>query len=650
MPHRDFPEYGPIQRRRGGTRPRPLTMPIQDEAYTGATIPMRTVARRSGQPPAPTPRSSGRGWWWKVPLMLSVLLVGAGFAGLAWLDREYADRIYPNVALQGVNLSQKTQAEASAAVEQKFGSFLKQPITITYQGQTWQPTPEELGVRVDLKRAVSEAYNAGRGNGLINNLRQVGTIYQQGLDLPLRVSIDGKTLSAYLTGIASSVEQPATEATLTIADAKVQTSDSANGRMVLIDETASEIVRSLQTLEPQAVTLRTRELEPRLSSESIAEARRTADAMLSSPLELVFKDASYELDQATIADMIVLQRIDSDTGSVLNAQLDQAKLEKWATKLADKIGRASVEPRVNWSGGNLKIFREGRIGYRLDVKATVEMINGAITTVTRKLDLPVEEVQPRVTAETLGSLGIKELVSVGKSDFSGSAPYRITNIKAGVNLLHGILIPPDGEFSFNENIGAIDEAHGFVEGYAIVGNRTQLEPGGGICQDSTTLFRAAFYAGLPFTAWTPHRFRISWYEKYDPIGMDSTIFTGGGPDLRFVNDTGNWLLIQGYVNDADASVTFALYGTKVPGRTVERSEPKITNQTPAPTKPVYIDDPEQPIGTFKQTDVARGGMDIEIVRVVKQNGQVIRSNKFVTKFEAWPNIYLKHPKTPRPGG
>jgi vancomycin resistance protein YoaR len=241
-------------------------------------------------------------------------------------------------------------------------------------------------------------------------------------------------------------------------------------------------------------------------------------------------------------------------------------------------------------------------------------------------------VQPRVTAETLGSLGIKELVSVGKSDFSGSAPYRITNIKAGVNLLHGILIPPDGEFSFNENIGAIDEAHGFVEGYAIVGNRTQLEPGGGICQDSTTLFRAAFYAGLPFTAWTPHRFRISWYEKYDPIGMD------------------NWLLIQGYVNDADASVTFALYGTKVPGRTVERSEPKITNQTPAPTKPVYIDDPEQPIGTFKQTDVARGGMDIEIVRVVKQNGQVIRSNKFVTKFEAWPNIYLKHPKTPRPGG
>ncbi|HEY0602571.1 MAG TPA: peptidoglycan binding domain-containing protein [Herpetosiphonaceae bacterium] len=623
-------------------------MPIQDEAYTGATIPMRAVARRSGQQPAPSRRRSGRGWWWKLPLMLAVLLVGASFAGLAWLDREYTDRIYPNVALQGVNLSQKTQAEARAAVEQKFDAFFKQPITITYQGQTWQPTPEEIGVRVDVDRAVNEAYNAGRGNGLVNNLRQVGTIYQQGLDLPLRVSIDGNILQAYLTNIAAGLEQPPTEATLTIVDAQVQTSDSVKGRMALIDETASEIVRSLQTLEPQTVSLRTRELEPRLSTDSIAEARRTAEAMLSSPLELVFNENSYELDQATLADMIVLQRIENDTGSVLNAQLDQTKLEKWATKLADKIGRSSVEPRVHWNGGNLKIFREGRIGYRLDVEATVDMINGAVTTITRKLDLPVEEVQPLATAETLNSLGITELVSVGKSDFSGSAQYRITNIKAGVNLLHGILIPPDGEFSFNENIGAIDEEHGFVEGYAIVGNRTQLEPGGGICQDSTTLFRAAFYAGLPFTAWTPHRFRISWYEKYDPIGMDSTIFTGGGPDLRFVNDTGNWLLLQGYVNDADASVTFALYGTKVAGRTVERTEPKITDQTPAPTKPVYVDDPDQPLGTFKQTDTARGGMNIEIVRTVRQNGEIIRSNKFVTKFEAWPNIFVKNPKTPKP--
>lgn len=656
MPQRNFPEYGPIQRRRGqadnARRSRPMATPLQDEPYTSTTIPMRAAPRRQTVPP-PQPsyrRQRSGGWWWKGLLLFVVLLVGSGFAGLAWLDRQYTDRIYPNVALQGINLSQKTRPEAQQAVETAFSSFLRQPVTLTFQGRTWQPTPAELGVNINVQRSVTEAYNAGRGNGFVQNISDVGTIYQQGKDIPLRINVDGTALHVYLQKIAAEVEQPAREATLQIVDGQSQASDSTNGRIVLIDETAHDIANALQSLQPATVTVRTSEITPQLTSESIAEARRTVQAMLASPIALTFNNKPFTLDQATLADMIVMRRVPGDSGVTLNAQLDQAKLEKWATKLADKIGRDSVEPRVNWAGGNLRIFREGRIGYRLDVKRTVEMINGAVTTVSRTLPLPVDEVQPQVTAATLQNLGIKELVSVGKSDFTGSAAYRITNIKAGVNLIHGILIPPDGEFSFNENVGSIDEANGFVQGYAIVGNRTQKEPGGGICQDSTTLFRAAFYAGLPFTDWTPHRFRISWYEKYDPIGMDSTIFTGGGPDLRFVNDTGNWLLIQGSADESTGQVTFALYGTKVPGRTVERSEPQISNETPAPTKPVYIDDPEQLIGTFKQTDVARGGMQIKIVRTIKQDGQVVNQRSFITKFEAWPNIYLKHPKTPKPVG
>ncbi len=677
MPQRDFPEYGPIHRRRGSQPLRPMAMPAKDEPYSGATVPMRTQPRRGPGPHGPQadhqypqrhavapvrPPAGGRygqrygrrpsrgSWWWKAPLLLLLLLGGAGFAGLTWLDRQYVDRIYPNVALQGIDLSQKTRLEAEQAITAAFGDFLRQPITIQYQGMTWQPTPAQLGITVNVQRAVTEAYNAGRSNGLVQNLRQVALISQQGLDLPLRITVDGNVLNGYLRKIAANVEQPPIEAALTIAEAKVQARNSVDGRMVLLDDTAADVIQQVKLLQPGSVTLRTAELRPQLGTASIAEARRTTEAMLATPLALRFHDKVFELDQATLSDMIMLQRLEVDGKSSLNAQLNQAKLEKWVTKLADKIGRSSVEPRVNWNGGNLQILRDGRIGYRLDVARTVEMINGAVTTVTRELDLPVEEVQPRVTAANLNALGITELVSSGKSDFSGSADYRITNIKAGVNLLNGILIPPDGEFSFNENVGSIDAEHGFVEGYAIVGNRTQKEPGGGICQDSTTLFRAAFYAGLPFTDWTPHRFRISWYEKYDTIGMDSTIFTGGGPDLRFVNDTGNWLLVQGYVNDADATVTFALYGTKVPGRTVERTEPKIANETPAPDKPVYINDPEQPVGTLKQTDVARGGMDIEITRIVKQNGEVIRTSKFITKFEAWPNIFLKNPQTPEPSG
>jgi len=655
MAPRNFPEYGPIQRRRTSLehprRSRPMATPNYDQPYTDATVPIRTLPRRVAALPRTyeQPRR-GRGWWWKAPLLLLLLMASGAVAGLAWLDNQYRDRILPNVALQGVDLSKNSMPEAQRKIEAAFGDFLAEPIALTYQDRVWHPLPAELGIKVELQRALNEAYRFGRSNGLVANLAQVAQVYQQGRDLPLRITVDERKLSAYLQSIAAEVEQPGQEAALAIVEGRPQATESINGRMVLLDETRQDIQTALRTLKPQSVTLRTTELRPQLTTDGIAEAKRTVEAMLQSPIELVFGATVFSLDQAELAELIVLQRVAGVDGNLLNAQLDQNKLRKFTTVLADEIGRDSVEPRVNFNGGALEIFREGRVGYRLNIDHTIEMINGAVTSATRRLELPVEEVQPQVTPENLASLGIRELVSTGKSDYSGSAAYRIHNIKAGVNLMHGILIPPDGEFSFNENVGAIDEEHGFVEGYAIVGNRTQLEPGGGICQDSTTLFRAAFYAGLPFTDWTPHRFRISWYEKYDSIGMDSTIFTGGGPDLRFVNDTGNWLLIQGYANDADASVTFSLYGTKVPGRTVERTEPVITNQTPAPTEPVYIDDPEQPVGSFKQTDTARGGMEIEIWRVIYQNGEEVSREPFRTKFEAWPNIFLKNPQTPKPRG
>ncbi len=569
-------------------------------------------------------------------------------AALAWLDRQYADRIYPNVSVQGVDVGQHTREAAHARVSSALASWLAQPVTLVYQGQMWQPTAAELGLNVDIQQSVELAYRAVRSNGFGGNVRQLVAVFREGLDLPLRITVDGNAVQAYLRRIAAEVEQPAREATLHIDNGPVQVTNSINGRMVLLDATTTDVISALETLQPQRVAVRTIEIPPQLPSAGVTEAQRTVEAMLSAPIELQFGDTSFHLDQATIADMIVFERLTRDGKTVLNAQLDQHKLERWATNLADRMERASVEPRVAWNGGDLGIVQEGRVGYRLDITRTVAMVNGAVTTVTRRLDLPVDEVHPRVTAENLQTLGITELVSTGRSDFTGSAPYRITNIKAGARVINGILVAPGEEFSFNENVGEINEQNGFVEGYAIVGNRTQKEPGGGICQISTTLFRAAFYAGLPFTEKNPHRFRISWYEKYDTIGMDAAIFTGGGPDLRFVNDTGNWLLIESSVNEAASSVTYNLYGTRVPGRTVERSEPVITNETPPPPEPVYIDDPETPIGEFRQTDVARGGMDIEITRVVKQDGAVVRVDTFRTNFAAWPNIYLKNPLTAAP--
>jgi hypothetical protein len=222
-----------------------------------------------------------------------------------------------------------------------------------------------------------------------------------------------------------------------------------------------------------------------------------------------------------------------------------------------------------------------------------------------------------------------------------------------MKLLHGLLIPPGAEFSFNQNIGTIDAANGFVEGAAIVQNRTQQEFGGGICQDSTTLFRAAFWAGLPITERWGHSFYISWYDKYalgpegNGPGLDATIFTGG-PDLKFVNDTGAWMLLQAWSNPKTGVAQVELYGTKV-NRTVTLTQ-RVYDRKPAPTDPVFAADPEVAPGSFKHTDKARGGMTIDVYRIVTVNGVQQEPELFRTRFRPWPNIYTFNPADLGPDG
>jgi vancomycin resistance protein YoaR len=256
----------------------------------------------------------------------------------------------------------------------------------------------------------------------------------------------------------------------------------------------------------------------------------------------------------------------------------------------------------------------------------------------------MEEVSPNITAETLPTLGIVELVGEGRSSYAGSAEYRITNIKAGAVRMDGVLIAPGEEFSFNRQLGEVDEANGFVQGYAIIGNSTQLEWGGGVCQDSTTVFRAAFWAGLPITERHTHACYINWYDAYSfpdqaGPGMDAAIYTGVS-DLKFVNDTGNWLLMEAIADDSTQTLTVRLYGTK-PNRQVYISGPHIDNRVPPPSQPVYLSDATLPSGTIKQTDTSRAGMDIVVYRTIVEDGVELESEVFFTRFKAWPDVYVR---------
>ncbi|NJM05331.1 vanomycin resistance protein VanB, partial [Candidatus Gracilibacteria bacterium] len=380
--------------------------------------------------------------------------------------------------------------------------------------------------------------------------------------------------------------------------------------------------------------------------------------LLGGPITINVGAQSWELPQSQLAEMIRVERGNAADGSdMLNVSIDGSRIPEFLTPIADETEVKGSYPRLDWNGGDLQIISEGSSGERINEALLAEQVLAAfdLPAHQRTIEAGFETIPPPVNAANLADLGITDLLSVGRSDFAGSAAYRVTNIKAGMRLLHGILLAPGDEFSFNDSVGTIDASNGFVEGYAIIQNRTQLEWGGGICQDSTTMFRAAFWAGLPITERWGHSFYISWYDKYafgeygNGPGMDATIFTPGGPDLKFLNDTGHWLLIQTVVDSAKTIAEVRIYGTDT-GRVVKLEGPTISKKTPAPTEPVYVAEPERPRGSPRQSDTARGGMTIDFTRLVYQNGTLTERRTFQTVFKPWPNIFEINPADLGPDG
>jgi vancomycin resistance protein YoaR len=646
-----YPERGRVGRRLDdphATRP----LPVREIADRSLDLPHIERPRRARSTSRPPRGGAGAGVYVVLGVLL-VLVLSAG-GGLYYLDRSYEGRIYPNVTVQGIDVGELSPQQAEAALRARYGAFLQQPVTLSYGDQSWQPTIADVGIAFDFKGAIDDAYRAGRGHGLIENLREVYAIWQNGLELPVYVSFDQNKLRAYVASATASLEQAPIDAQLRLDGTSAVTTPARTGRQVLVDQTVQDLSAALMTFKPQNVALRTRDLPPRLDDAAVAAGKAKLEAMLQGPLTLKGENTEYVWEPGELALMLNLARIPQGDGTDLfDVSLNRYQVDRRIRKIADETGRGSVNPRVAWNNGDLKITKLGKPGIRLDEAAAEAMIFSAIGGADRTLALPLREVQPQVTEANLHQLGINELVSVGRSDFTGSAEYRINNIGVGMNILNGILIAPGEEFSFNDNIGSIDARNGFVEGYAIIQNRTQLEFGGGICQDSTTLFRAAFWAGLPFTEWHNHSFYISWYDKYglgeygNGPGMDATIFTGA-LDLKFVNDTGNWLLMQSFSNPRTGVAEVALYGTK-PNRTVELTR-KVYDRVPAPSQPQFVTDAKQPRGTVKQSDTARGGMSIDVYRIITENGVRKQPDLFRTKFKSWPNIFVYNPADMGPNG
>jgi len=577
-------------------------------------------------------------------VLVVLILIAAGAVWFLSIERRYQSRIYPNVTVLGVNVGGLSLPEAKQALDDHFRPFNETPILLTFEDRTWGVTGEELGLTLSFDTSLQQAYRIGRTRDMVVNMQTIQTVLQQGAEIPVTIVIDERKAQESVARLASVIDKPAVDPRLQTTGTSLWVLPGQAGRMVLVDETVARIREALPSLVPnQPVTVATKALASRISDQAIKEAQARFYQLIGQPVVLKVGKKEYMWGSDELARMVDVAQVTVEGQSDRFAlSLNPYMLERRISAIADETSTPHVNPRLSWNNGDLLITDPGKPGWRVNQYEGRDLVIAGVDQSNRTIELLPRHVPVPINQSNLDMLGLVEMISEGKSDFTGSAPYRVTNIEVGLKRLDGILIAPGEEFSFNTAIGDIDAKNGFVEGYAIIANRTQLEFGGGICQDSTTLFRAAFWAGLPITERWGHSFYISWYDKYGPTGMDSTIFIGG-PDLKFVNDTGKWILMQAESNAKTGVASIKFYGTST-NRKVELVH-NIYARSPAPTDSVYVADTEQPAGTVKHSDRARDGLSIEIRRTVTNpDGTVRPQDVFLTQFKPWPNIFVLNPQ------
>ena len=260
--------------------------------------------------------------------------------------------------------------------------------------------------------------------------------------------------------------------------------------------------------------------------------------------------------------------------------------------------------------------------------------------------LALIETAPAVDSNRIAELGIRELVAQGSTYFAGSSASRVRNIEVAAAKFEGVVVPPDGVFSFNEVVRDVSAANGFEDSLVIWGDRTAVGVGGGVCQVSTTIFRTAYEGGFPIVQRYNHGYVVDWYGE---PGMDATIFTPS-VDFKFRNDTGAYLLLEPVVDSANGVITFNFYGTR-PDRSVTISKPEISDiQEPKP--PQYVVDETLGEGEQKQVDWEKEGMTAKVTRTIVEDGTT-RTDTLVSNYQPWQAVYLvgpgvEIPATPTP--
>lgn len=581
--------------------------------------------------------------------------VGVGVAAIgaaAWfgvpLNTEGA--FHPGTQVAGLNIAELNRPQAKTLMRMHFADFENTAVDYTFEQQHWNASLAQLGFAIDYDATLDAAWQNGRTASRTAQFKSV-FLQPEVKSFPLIFSSDPEQLQVYLQDLGTQIVGAARDAALYLDGDQVRIRPNEDGRALDIDAAAAATNRVVQSAQRSTVELTAQPVVSQITAERLDPKRQLAQTMINASIRIDTGEDLWTVSQSTLRAALVLP-----PESVLaDPTLDENIIGQTLDEMATVTYREPANATLGWDGGLVVVEADVR-GRELDIEATASAVASiAQQSTDRVVSAVFTEKLAEVNSDQLDSLGIIDLVAEGDSNFDGSSWERAENVRVSAQHLNHTLVKPGETYSFLDSIGMITEVNGFVPGKIIRGGWYVSDIGGGACQASTTVFRAALKAGFPIKH-QYHSQRLTMYEHDGwPPGLDAAIYqpnegSNDWPqDLTFVNTTDNWLLVEVITDDVHAFCR--IYGTPQ-GWDVDVQVPFIS-EPKKPGDPVETETDKLAQGQREQVGWAKNGYDVQAMRTIRANGELVQFQSQSNPWEFWSYFdpqrdeFLIGPGTPR---
>ena len=553
-----------------------------------------------------------------VALLVVVGLLAGLFGVVALLERNSLAR---GTTIGGVAVGGLSEDEARQAVRAAAAQRATRPIQLRGPGGSTTTTGSELRARPRLDEALEEALDEGT---VSRGFARLGL--RDGADVALSYELAPVPAARLANRLDRRFGDPPRDGKVVIEEGAVRVVEARPGTGV--DRGA--LRRALRTL-PSSVELAIVRSRPVVSTAEATLAAGQIERLVDGPRRVRFGDAVSTLTPARLRTLVGTTRENGSLGLTLDPKGLGASLRIRLGAFERPPGDATFAV----SGSRVRVV-PSRPGQTLAVERIGRSLTKNLSSTTHRAWF--SRSQPGLTTAEAEGLGIRERVSEFTTFYSCCQP-RVTNIKRAAELLDGTILEPRTGFSLNEALGKRTEANGFVSAPQIYRGRLEDAVGGGISQIATTLFNAAFFAGLKLVAHQAHQFYISRY----PMGREATV-SWGGPELIFRNDWPAALLMK--LTATDSGITVRFYSRKLGRRVTTTTGQPYSYVAP---RTITVSNSGLPAGTTTTVQSAgESGFTVQYTRQVFKGPERIKDERYTVRYDAQNAIVEVGPPRPRP--